>query len=440
MSTDTTPDSPSDPKNSVSVDRSAAISPWRNGSYRAWFVIDTTSALAASLRGLAFTLLAVAVTGSTTIAGLCGSLTIGSGAIAALFGGIVADRFDRRRVWTLGLATGPIIYGTLAILVAGGAISTPLILAFAVLAGVHDGLFGFVSEVVLRTIVAPSQLAVATATNQGRDSAISLAGPPLSGTLFALGHAIPFAGQAILDSIAALMVRFVRHDLRHTPDRTVTEGTIWSNITHGFRWIWGQRIIRAIIFPALLLNLFVNALITNRILQLNAEHTNPTVIGLIGAGAAAGTLIGAALAPALVSRHGDGRLVCIGLAWTAVFFLGFSLVTTPIPSVVTIVVAMITNPTVNGIIQGYAYHLMPAGELGRIGAALSVGSMSLTTVAPALAGLAAGSGLPLSGAPIFGIGLAATAVFVIIHPAMRSVPPASTWNSPITNESPDTTG
>ncbi|MDP9833473.1 MFS transporter [Trueperella abortisuis] len=195
---------------------------WRSHDYRAWFVGDTSSKFSGALRSFALPLAVVALTGSATQAGVIATASQAIGILCMVPGGVISDRMDRRKILYTFAALGMAIWSAIAILFASGALTFPLLITLTSLGAVNAGLFGQVTDAILRTLVHGEDLVKASAANQGRDASIELGAPPVGAALYALGAWVPFAVSVAGYLLLGLCGSLIRRDLR---PRRATEPT-----------------------------------------------------------------------------------------------------------------------------------------------------------------------------------------------------------------------
>ena len=186
----------------------------RNREYRWWFAADTSLQAGALVGGFAFTLLGYTVTRDYTLSGLAGTLNTLVQALMVIPGGAIADRFDRRLLIVGSGACAAVLDVAVVVLLALGWMTTPMLMMVALGSGVLSGLFVNVTDVALPQVVDGSRLAEATAANQSRDALLQLVASPLSGMLYGVSAALPFAVAALLRMVQSLSGAALRTDLR----------------------------------------------------------------------------------------------------------------------------------------------------------------------------------------------------------------------------------
>lgn len=158
-----------------------------------------------------------------------------------LIGGVLADRFSRRRLMIVSDLTRLAAVGALAAVDASGRLSFPLLAAFAAIVGLGDGFFypafgGMVPLVVEQPSIASANSLIGLA----RWSSI-LVGPAFAGYLYRpAGSAAVFAADACSFLVSASFVYLTRPRVIEAAER---EGTL-REIASGARyvasvpWLW----------------------------------------------------------------------------------------------------------------------------------------------------------------------------------------------------------
>ncbi len=156
-----------------------------------------------------------------------------------LFGlsaGVLSDRVDRRLIVLVVDLVRAVLLGGLAAFVLAGAATVPLVLAALFLLATAEVFADNTASTLTPMLVARADLAVANARLQtGFVTVNQLAGPPLGAVLFTAGAASPFAAQAGLCALAAVLVSRLRLPARQGERRSSTPGTTCSRGSAGRR-------------------------------------------------------------------------------------------------------------------------------------------------------------------------------------------------------------
>lgn len=179
---------------------------WRNRDFTLLWTGQCLSDLGGAMVELALPLLVLQQTGSPARAGLVGTAGLVTTLVCRLPAGVLADRFDRRRLMITCDVLRLAAYALLGWAVVAGGASLPVILAVVVAGAAATAVFSTAEHASVRSLVSPGQLTSAVARNEARTYGVTLAGPPLGGLLFGLGRALPFFCDALsfLLSLAAV--------------------------------------------------------------------------------------------------------------------------------------------------------------------------------------------------------------------------------------------
>ncbi len=273
---------------------------WRNVTFQTLWIGASTSSLGVSVADVAYPLTILAITRSPALAGLFAAVQ-GLGMLAAgLPAGLLADRYDSRRIVIVTEAARAAVTAVVAVALSTGWLSLPLLFAAAAALGAGQAVRNAAGMLLMRSVVPPGQLTRALTQDEVRMNGAALAGPALGGTLYAiraLAHAIPFlftAGSFLVALITAALTRAPAGQRGSTaPAGRPPAGA--GSMLAGIRTLWGQPVLRA----ATMLIMFVNTIGAGLdlviIVILRHQAVPSSVIGLaLGIGAAGG-LAGAPL-------------------------------------------------------------------------------------------------------------------------------------------------
>jgi MFS family permease len=145
------------------------------------------------------------------------------------FGGVIADRFDRRRVIVIAQYGTAVIATSLAVAVLAGHASLPVVFGAAVGVGTMLALNGPAAQAVVANIVPRADLPSAVSLNSVGVNLARVAGPALAAPLLLLGAAPSYLFYAATSLVVAAVV--ARVGLPPLP-RDRTSGA-WSQLKEG---------------------------------------------------------------------------------------------------------------------------------------------------------------------------------------------------------------
>ena len=195
---------------------------------------------------IAYPYLVLAETGSAAKAGVVAFARALSLTVFALPAGVVADRWNRRRLMIAADAVRVLAVGGLAAAIVTDRLNFWVIPLVAFVEGVGAALFAAAQAGALRAVVPARQLPGAAGAQTGRLAAVGLVGPPLGGALFGVARALPFLVDAVsyaFSTVSLLAMRGPFQEARE-PDRS----PLRSRLAEGFRFLWGHRFLRTCAF------------------------------------------------------------------------------------------------------------------------------------------------------------------------------------------------
>ncbi len=250
---------------------------WRNREFNLLWISQSFSDVGNAISTLAVPLLVLALTASPVRAGMVGTIGLVTTVVCRLPAGVLVDRIDRRRIMLVCDAVRLVAYLALGVAVLREQATLGLIVGVVVIGAAANAFFGTAEHSSLRTIVRPGQLPSAIARNEARSYATTLAGPPLGGVLFGVGRAVPFFGDAVSFLASFAGIWLIRRPLQEKRD--VAPGGHAAALMEGFRFVFGNPFLRAVLLIAAPLNVAIHGIIFTIIVTLQRDHVPPGIIG-----------------------------------------------------------------------------------------------------------------------------------------------------------------
>ncbi|MGC4808255.1 MFS transporter [Micromonospora sp. DT233] len=361
------------------------VSLWRNRAFNLLWVSQCLSDLGATMSNLALPLLVLYVTGSPTQAGLVGTAGLLVTLACRLPAGVLADRFDRRRLMVLCDVVRIGAYLALGVAVLAGAASLPMILVVAVIGAAGNAVFGTAEHAAVRNLVPAAQLSTAVARNEARTYGTQLAGPPLGGLLFGLGRSLPFLGNALTYLLSLVAVLLIREPMQQPRERAPESGG--AAVAEGIRFVLANPFLRALLVIAAPLNMAFTGMIFALIVSLQRSGTPPALVGVASTIFGLGGFLGAFAAP-MVQRWLRLPTLVVVLCWaTAALMAVSTLFPTSVLAAVPLAAAVLLAPTANAVLFGYQAEITPDRLQGRVVSVIFLAATSAAALAPGLAGL-----------------------------------------------------
>jgi len=255
-------------------------------------------------------------TGSALLTGLLGAVELGPLVAAALLGGAIADRIDRRRL-LVGVQAG--LVAAAATLAAAAIAGEPpvwtLYLLAAALAG-FGSLEGVVRTAIVPNLVAPEHLRPALALTFGLYQLTAVVGPGAGGLLIA---AADVQGAYAVDAVSCLAM--LAAAWRMGPQlpggrRDGDELSIGRSIAEGLRFVRGSPALKGSFAIDLIAMTFGMPRALFPVLSVSVYGTGAAGTGVLFAAVSAGATVAALTTGWLGRARRLGRIViCAVLAW-----------------------------------------------------------------------------------------------------------------------------
>lgn len=361
----------------------------KNREYVTWLWGSIFRDFGGGIARFAFPLITLAVTGDLGLTGTVAMWEAIGAVLGMIPGGVLADRFDRKKLMLWSSSIGLLTQIALITLLLSSSANWVTLAALACFDSFRASVLGFSSIILLKQIVPSRQLPRALAVNQGRSSAIGLVASPISGALLSLGRIVPplanmvgYAGHLLStfmlrgsyhpqdlgasNSAANLRARQGdRADQQSSKPRGLRRITIFQDISEALTWLWQQPMRRSLIFLAMFANLGANGVIVTVILWLGDSGIKPAIGGLM-------------------------------------------------------------------------MHITPVQMQGRVNAAMSFLGMGLTPLAPAITGWGLKHLGPFATIAIFAGINGLSAIIALISRELRNLPAADKWDEYLSAEPPNT--
>jgi MFS family permease len=368
-------------------------------AFAQYWTAVAVSAFGTAITAVALPVLVVQVLDASPVeVGIVNAAQVLPYAVFGLVAGVVVDRMARRplAIWAsigraLALGAIPVLWAlhlldiwTLAV----------LLFAFG-----SFSVFGFAATQSLLPALVPSRLLVAANSRLDQaEAAAQTAGPALGGALVGLlGAPLAIVVDAVTYLVDAIVLAFLR--VRETR-RPRTRRRVWTEAREGLRWVYGHRTLRSLAVSTHIW-FFANAMALTAfaLLALRTLGMSPTVYGVIFAVSGVAMFAGAALAPRMGRRRGEGPTIVIGrglypVAWSAVALVPPAEGVAP---VLVIAGALALHGFAGGLENsnemGYRQAVTPDAQLGRVNATMR----SVNRTVAAIGSVTAGAIIGLTG-------------------------------------------
>jgi MFS family permease len=297
-------------------------SPLRHRDFRIFW----TGLLLSSI-GSQFTTVAMAwqiyeLTNSPLQIGLIGLVRAVPQVAMLLFGGLLADAMDRRKLMMATQGSLFFVSGTLALLTYTGKITPLALYGVTVFLALFSSLEGPSRHAYVAKLVPPLDLSRAMAIQSTQRQIATIAGPSIAGLVLAFaGPAVCYAVDAISWLVMLSALLLIRSQ---APERGGWRTVSLSSLREGLRFVWGHAVILPFLIMDLGANIFGSVRSLYPIYARDILAVGPKGLGVLYAASAAGALVGALGMSLFGSRRHAGRWILVGVTVYGLSLLGFA--------------------------------------------------------------------------------------------------------------------
>ncbi|SHM52394.1 MFS transporter [Cryptosporangium aurantiacum] len=291
--------------------------------------------------------------------------------------------------------------------------------------------FSAASGAYLKSLVRPADLLVANARFESTTWSSIAVGPPLGGAAVGLfGPVVTILADALSYLLSALGIAAIR-DREEPPQRTGTNRVRANELLDGWRHLLSRPGLRALYFNQVLVaGLIMATEPLLAVLMLGDLGFAPWQYGLAFAAPCVGGLIGSRLAPRVVARYGQHRVLRTVGTLRAIWLIGLAFVQPGVVGLATVIaveLAIIVSMSLyNPVLATYRLEHTPKDRVVRTLSAWSISSGAAIAVLSALGGLLAEATSPRAAVTVAGLLILASPLLLPRHPEPRAVPDRTT--------------
>jgi DHA3 family macrolide efflux protein-like MFS transporter len=284
------------------------------------------------------------------------------------FAGVLADRWNRRRMMLVGDAGQAV--GTLLLLVSflSGHFELWHLYTIVFFQGVL-GVFQLPAMEASVTMLVPEEHRDRANTLRQLNWAISgLIAPALTGAIYTLIDVTGIMGIDLATFIIAAGVLAVIHipQPRQTDEGRAIQGSIWQEMVGGMRFLWERRVLFNLMIYSAVLNFLLHgpvSLTTPYILTLTgSETTLGIILTVVNIGVLAGGIVMMIWGGTRPRIHG----IMIGLMFRALCLMIYGIVRTPLSLGVVSFFLLIANPLIDASFLSVIQAKTPPDMQGRV--------------------------------------------------------------------------
>jgi MFS family permease len=239
--------------NAALVDKISAFPAFRNPNYRLFFFGQFVSVIGTWMQIVAQGWLVLELSDSAFYLGLIAALATTPSLLFSLFGGVVVDRFSKKKVLFCTQSANMVLALTLGFLTLNGLITIPLIGVLAFLMGTVNAVDAPARQAFVSTIVTKKELPSAIAMNSGIFNAARAVGPAVSGMLIAsVGSGMAF----VINGVSYIALMFALYFIRYREKVKPVSGKPVRAIQAGIKYAATHPLIRVLLVFTGVLSVF----------------------------------------------------------------------------------------------------------------------------------------------------------------------------------------
>jgi len=337
-------------------------------------------------------------------------------AICTLFGGVVADRYDTRRVMILGELARVIVLGVAAVCWQVGLHAGAVLFAVAICFGTVSGLSGPAARTLVRQLVDSADLVTVSGWGQTGTRLARLLGAPLGAVVIQWGFGFSMLTDALTFLAVLIVLRLVvrtRYRLPRVPKEPVVQ-----SLRSGWDYIRGSEAARVFLLGLAALNVFVTPVMSVGIaLRVAQSHWGSGWLGASEATFAVGAIVGS-----IVGTRWQGDYLT-RRSFRLLVLQGIGLAAAGLPSRIALVLGMTLVGVTAGLasvwLSGSFQRIIAPSHLGRVSSVSNLGDLVLTPATTPIFGLLAGASSVVAAATCFGVAMSVLCAVFAINPSIR---------------------
>jgi MFS family permease len=283
---------------------------WRQREFLKYWTASAISDVGSQITAIALPLIGALTLAATPwemgILNAAGTMPI---LLVGLFAGVWVDRLRRHPLLIATDIGRALLLLTIPLASLLGVLTIELLCVVALLVGALGVFFDVAHLAFLPVLVGRDALVDGNAKLEVTAAAAQVVGPSFGGTLIGLLGA-PFA--VVLDALSFLVSGWLIKRTRavEPPSAAVARASVWAEIREGFRVVWREPILRALIAAAGTMNFFGRMFLAVYVLFMTRDlGLGPVGVGLVLATGGIGSLAGALVTGPTTKRFGPGPML-----------------------------------------------------------------------------------------------------------------------------------
>lgn len=273
--------------------KSNSLRAFNHRNYRVLYPALALSNIGTWAQRIAQDWLVLQLTHSPLDLGLVTGLQFAPTLIFSVYGGVLADRFDKRKLLALTNAGAGLVSLILGVLVMTGSVTIGLVYLLALALGLFNAIDGPIRASFTSELVGKSDIANAISLNSANFNAGRLIGPAVSGLMIAaFGTGPSFVLNATTYVVMLVALASLHKDKLHIAEKQATK----AKFSDALRYVRGRLDIQMVMLTVFVTSTFgMNYQIFNALMATMEFHKGPAEFGGLGTFLAVGSLSGALL-------------------------------------------------------------------------------------------------------------------------------------------------
>jgi MFS family permease len=266
-------------------------------NYRLFFIGQLVSNTGTWMQSVAQAWLVLRLTGSGVDLGIVVALQFLPVLLLGVWGGVIADRVDKRRALLVTQASMAVVAGLLALVTALGVVTLGMVYVAAVLLGLTAVVDTPVRQAFVSELVGPAEVANGVALNSAMFNAARVVGPAVAAALIvAVGIWPAFAFNAVSFGAVLVALAMMRPDELFLAARVAPEK---GQVRAGLRYVrQSEALFSTLVLVAVVGTFALNFTITMPLMARYAFGSGAGAFGLLTSAMGAGSMVGALVAAA----------------------------------------------------------------------------------------------------------------------------------------------
>jgi len=315
--------------------------------------------------------------------------------IVMLFGGVLADRMEKRRILVVTQAVMMVTALAIGVMVLTGSVQYWMLIAATIVLGVAFGYDMPAYGALMPELVPPEKIGQAVALNSSTFHGTRMVGPAVAAAavaVFGLAAAYFLNAASFVAVILSLLI--IKH--RPRPNAGMQHMSAIAGLKAGFSHVRGRPNVRAMLLLTGLNTTFlfpISAVLTPFYVK-NVLHQGPGVLGLAWAGSGLGSLLGALV---LIWWNQEYRVfrICLGAVVGPVALLILAVTREPLVAIATLPFLSFAFSSQLGLYQTMIQESTPGEYRGRV---MSLNGITFNGTMP-IAALVASAAAAYAGLP-----------------------------------------